>query len=64
MIEWLKGCNLIRKLDFNSNDQIKSVLNTAIQKRILPTKLETLKNRNKKKTIRMQRKTTIDGTIN
>jgi hypothetical protein len=46
LIEWLKRCNLIRKIDFNSKDQVKSALNIAIQKRIPPMKLETLKNSN------------------
>jgi hypothetical protein len=46
LIEWLKRCNSISKLDFNANDQVKSALNIAIQKRIPPMKLETLKNRN------------------
>ena len=46
LIEWLKRCNAISKLDFNANDQVKSALNIAIQKRIPPMKLETLKNRN------------------
>jgi non-catalytic primase subunit PriX-like protein len=46
--EWLKRCNSIRELGFiNSSDQqVKSALNTAIKKRILPMKLETLKNKN------------------
>ena len=43
----VKECDSIRELDFNSSDQqVKSALNTAIQKRIPPMKLETLKNKN------------------
>jgi hypothetical protein len=46
LIEWLKRCDSIMKLDFNSNYLVKTTLNTAIQKRIPPMKLETLKTKN------------------
>jgi hypothetical protein len=46
LIDWLTKCDSLRKLDFDSKDQVKSALNIAIQKRIPPMKLETLKNRN------------------
>ncbi len=44
--EWLKKCDLVRKLDFNSRYLVRSALNSASQKRIPPMKLETLRNRN------------------
>ena len=43
---WLDKCNLVRKLDFNPKYLVRYALNTAIQKRIPPMKLGTLKNRN------------------
>jgi hypothetical protein len=46
LIDWLTKCDSLRKLDFDSKDQVKSALNIAIQKKIPPMKLETLKNRN------------------
>ncbi|HJU58133.1 MAG TPA: DNA primase noncatalytic subunit PriX [Nitrososphaeraceae archaeon] len=46
LMEWLKKCDSIRNLDFNSRYLVKSALNTASQKRIPPMKLETLRNRN------------------
>jgi hypothetical protein len=46
LIDWLHKCDSIRKLDFNSNYIVKIVLNTAIQKRIPPMRLKTLKNKN------------------
>lgn len=46
LIEWLKRCDSIRKLDFNPTSLANSALNIATQKKIPPMKLETLKNRN------------------
>jgi len=46
LIEWLKRCDSIRKLDFNPISLANSALNIATQKKIPPMKLETLKNRN------------------
>ena len=46
LIEWLKRCDSIRKLDFNPMPLAKSALNIATQKKIPPMKLQTLKNRN------------------
>jgi non-catalytic primase subunit PriX-like protein len=46
LIDWLTKCDSLRKLDFNPKDQVKSALKTTLHKRILPMKLETLKNRN------------------
>lgn len=46
LIEWLKRCDFIRKLDFNPRALANSALNIATQKKIPPMKLETLKNRN------------------
>ena len=46
LIEWLKKCDAIRKLDFNPRYLVKSALHTANQKRIPPMKFETLKNKN------------------
>jgi len=46
LIEWLKRCDSIRKLDFNPISLTNSALNIATQKKIPPMKLETLKNRN------------------
>jgi hypothetical protein len=46
LIEWLRKCDSIRKLEFNPRYLIKSALNTAIQKRVPPMKLKTLSNRN------------------
>jgi hypothetical protein len=46
LIEWLKRCDSIRKLDFNPMPLAKSALNIATQKKIPPMKLETLRNRN------------------
>jgi hypothetical protein len=46
VIDWLTKCDSLRKLDFNAKDQVKSALKIAIQKRIPPMKLETLKNKN------------------
>jgi len=45
LIEWLKKCDLLKKLDFNTNYLVKSALNIASEKGIPPMKLETLKNR-------------------
>jgi hypothetical protein len=46
LIEWLKRCHSIRKLDFNPISLANSALNIATQKKIPPMKFETLKNRN------------------
>ena len=46
LIEWLKRCDSIRKLDFNPMSLANSALNIATLKKIPPMKLETLKNRN------------------
>ena len=46
LIEWLKRCDSIRKLDFNPMYLAKSALNIASQKRIPPMKLVTLMDRN------------------
>jgi hypothetical protein len=46
LIEWLKRCDSIRKLDFNPMYLAKSALNIARQKRIPPMKLVTLIDRN------------------
>ena len=46
LIEWLKRCDSIRKLDFNPISLAKYALHIATQKKIPPMKLETLKNRN------------------
>ena len=44
--EWLQKCDSLRKLDFNTKYLVKYALNTAIQKRIPPMKLETLRSIN------------------
>jgi hypothetical protein len=46
LIEWLKRCDYIRKLDFNPMYLAKSALNIASQKRIPSMRLETLMDRN------------------
>jgi hypothetical protein len=46
LTQWLQKCDSIRKLDFNPKYLVKSALNIALQKRIPPMKLETLKNKN------------------
>ena len=46
LTDWLQKCNLFNKLDFNPDYLIKYALSTAIQKRIPPMKLLTLKDRN------------------
>ena len=46
LIEWLKRCDSIRKLDFNPMYLAKSALNIASQKRIPPMKRITLMDRN------------------
>ena len=46
LIDWLQKCNSIKNLDFNPNYLVKYALTTAIQKRIPPMKLVTLKDRN------------------
>ena len=46
VIEWLKKCDVLNKLDFNPTHMVKDVLNIAIKKGITPMKFETLKNRN------------------
>ena len=45
LVEWLKKCDVSRKIDFNPTHLIKNALNTAIKKRIPPMRLETLKNK-------------------
>ena len=46
LTDWLQKCNSFKKLDFNPNYLVKYALTTAIQKRIPPMKLVTLKDRN------------------
>jgi hypothetical protein len=46
LIEWLKRCDSIMKLDFNPEYLVKYALTTAIQKRIPPMKFATLMDRN------------------
>ena len=46
--EWLQKCDSLRKLDFNTAYIVKYALNTSIQKRIPPMKLETLRSINSK----------------
>jgi Primase X len=46
LTDWLQKCNSFNKLDFNPDYLIKYALTTAIQKRIPPMKLVTLKDRN------------------
>ncbi|HET9805514.1 MAG TPA: DNA primase noncatalytic subunit PriX [Nitrososphaeraceae archaeon] len=46
LIQWLNRCDSIRQLEFNSRYLVKTALKTAIQKRIPPMRLETLRNRN------------------
>lgn len=44
--DWLDGCNELKRLDFNATYLIKYSLNTALKKKILPMKWETLKEKN------------------
>ena len=46
LIDWLQKCNSIKNLDFKPDYLVKYALTTAIQKRIPPMKLVTLKDRN------------------
>ena len=46
LTDWLQKCNSFKKLDFNPDYLVKYALTTAIQKRIPPMKLVTLKDRN------------------
>ena len=46
LIDWLKKCNSFKKLDFKPDYLAKHALTTAIEKRIPPMKLVTLKDRN------------------
>lgn len=46
LIEWLEGCNSFKRLDFSPNYLVKHALNTAIEKKIPPMKLDTLKEKN------------------
>ena len=45
LIDWLQKCNSFKKLDFKPDYLAKHALTTAIEKRIPPMKLVTLKNR-------------------
>ena len=46
LIDWLQKCNSFKKLDFKPDYLVKHALTTAIEKRIPPMKLVTLKDRN------------------
>ena len=46
LIDWLQKCNSFKKLDFKPDYLVKYALTTAIEKRIPPMKLVTLKDRN------------------
>jgi hypothetical protein len=46
LIDWLQKCNSFNKLDFKPDYLVKHALTTAIEKRIPPMKLVTLKDRN------------------
>ena len=46
LTDWLQKCNSFKKLDFKSDYLVKYALTTAIEKRIPPMKLVTLKDRN------------------
>ena len=46
LTNWLQKCNSIKNLDFKPDYLVKYALTTAIQKRIPPMKLVTLKDRN------------------
>ena len=46
LTDWLQKCNSFKKLDFNPDYLVKYALTTAIEKRIPPMKLVTLKDRN------------------
>jgi hypothetical protein len=43
---WLDGCNELKRLNFDDKYLIKYSINTALKKKILPMKQETLKERN------------------
>jgi hypothetical protein len=44
--DWLDRCNELKRLDFDAGYRIKYSLNSALKSKILPMKLETLKERN------------------
>jgi hypothetical protein len=46
LTDWLKKCNSFKKLDFKPDSLVKYALSIAIEKRIPPMKLVTLKDRN------------------
>lgn len=46
LIDWLQKCNTFNKIDFKPDYLIKHAIITAIEKRIPPMKLITLKDRN------------------
>ena len=46
LIDWLQKCNSFKKLDFKPDYLAKHALTTAIEKRIPPMKLVTLKDKN------------------
>ena len=43
LIEWLKRCNSLRKLDFNPTSLVNTAIATAYQKQIPPMRITTLK---------------------
>ena len=46
LVQWLIECDSLVKLDFNSTSTVRYALNRAINKKILPIKLDTLKKMN------------------
>lgn len=46
LLDWLQKCNSFKKLDFKPDYLVKHVLTTAMEKRIPPMKLVTLKDKN------------------
>jgi hypothetical protein len=45
VIEWLECCNTLRRLDFRPKQRVTDAIKVAIEKKIPPMRVETLKSR-------------------